>query len=632
MTNWHDFLQEEGHPPAWPYPLNYGQEQEIDTDVLIIGGGIAGCWAAISAARKGVRVAVIEKGATIRSGSGGPGCDHWCDTASNPLSKVDPDEWAKKMTENGYSNGIGRQIQMRENYDTLLELEQMGGKIRDYNGDFKDEQGYDPQTKFLISPRMNPFHDTNVVIRVWGTTFKPALRKEMLRLGVKIFDRVMATSLLTEGGVQGGRVIGATGVNGRNGEFLIFRSKATILSTAGTGSMWVLNTELAGYCTMSPRTASGDGVAMAWKAGAQLTLMERSALRHIGLGYKHTWYSGASDASYENVPQVDANGKPLPVIHEPGWGLKMQPPRPGEMNQWDIIREGVLKGEYALPFYGDFPGMVEAERRVTWNMLLKEESKTKIIVDTYSKAGFNPDEDQLQIYRVIEGTSPAQHREASGGGLIIDWNLKTTLDGLYAAGTQQFSPSDHSYCAATGRYAGRKAGDYAKQIGEDKVSREQIEKEKARVYAPIKRTEGLDWKELHAGIARVMQYFCSEFKSEHMLKIGLDSINEIEEKYAPTLYALDPHKLIRGLEDLSFITCAQVIFNASLARKASSHFLDFHRIDYPELDPHEWNKFVTVKMENNQVKVGSLPWRYYGNMKENYEAYNKDYVGVCTKK
>jgi succinate dehydrogenase/fumarate reductase flavoprotein subunit len=629
MTNWHDFLQNEGHPPAWPYPLRYDQEQTIETDVLIIGGGIAGCWAAISAARKGLKVAIIEKSATIRSGSGGPGCDHWCDTASNPLSKVDPDEWARKVTENGYSNGIGRQIQMRENYDTLLEMEQMGGKIRDTEGEFKDEQGYDPATKFLISPRSSPFHDTNVVIRVWGTTFKPVLRKECLRLGVKIFDRTMATSLLNEGGIQGSRVIGATAVNGRTGEFLVFNSKATIISTAGYGSMWLLNTELAGYCTMNPRTASGDGAVMAWKAGAELTLMEKSQLRRIGLGFRHTWYSGASDASFENVPQVDANGKPIPVIHEPGWGLKMSGPRIPGKDQWDSIREGVLKGEYALPFYGDFPGMAPAERNVTWNMLLRQESKTKIIVDTYGKAGFNPDIDQLQSYKVIEGSSPAQWREATGGGPVIDWNLKTTLDGLYAAGMQLFSPGDHSYCASTGRYAGRKAADYAQQVGQGQISREQIEKEKARVYAPVQRSEGLDWKELHAGIARVMQYFCSEFKTDSLLKMGLDSMNEIEEKYAPSLYTLDPHKLMRGLEDLNFITCAQIIFHASLARKASSQTLDFHRIDYPTLDPPEWNKFITVQLENNQIKAGSLPWRYYGNMKENYEAYNKDYKGVC---
>jgi succinate dehydrogenase/fumarate reductase flavoprotein subunit len=632
MTNWHDYLQEQGHPPAWPYPLKYDQEQEFDTDVLIIGGGIAGCWAAISAARTGLKVAIVEKGATIRSGSGGPGCDHWCDTASNPLSKVDPDEWAKKVTESGYSNGIGRQIQMRENFDTLLELEKMGGKIRDTEGEFKDEQGYDPGTKFLISPRSSPFHDTNVVIRVFGTTFKPALRKECLRLGVKIFDRVMATSLLTEEGLRGKRVIGATGVNGRSGEFMVFKSKATILSTAGYGSMWLLNTELAGYCTMNPRTTSGDGAAMAWKAGAELTLMEKSQLRRIGLGFRHTWYSGASDASFENVPQVDANGKHLPVIHEPGWGLKMNRPRIPGQDQWDVIREGVLKGEYALPFYGDFPGMAPAERNVTWNMLLRQESKTKIIVDTYGKAGFNPDIDQLQSYKIIEGSSPGQWREISGGGPVIDWNLKTTLDGLYAAGMQLFSPGDHSFCAATGRYAGRKAAEYARQINQGQISKEQIANEKARVYAPVKRNDGLDWKELHAGVARIMQYFCSEFKTQKLLEMGLDSMNELEEQYAPALYALDPHKLIRGLEDLNFITCTQAIFNASLARKASSNLLDFRRIDYPELDPPEWNKYITVKMENNKVKVGSLPWRYWGNMKENYEAHNKDYVGVCTKR
>ncbi len=344
---------------------------------------------------------------------------------------------------------------------------------------------------------------------------------------------------------------------------------------------------------------------------------------------------GAGDASYENVPIVDANGKLLPVIPEPSWNKKMERnDRTARTGPWAAIREGVLKGEYALPFYGDFPAMVPAERNVTWNMLLKEESGTKIIIDTFNEAGFNPEQDQLQNYQLIEGNSPAQWREAgsNGHGPIIDWNLKTTVDGLYAAGEQLFSPGDHSFAASTGRYAGRKAADYAKQVGQGQISREQVTKEKARVYAPIQRNEGLDWKELHAGIARVMQYFCSEFKTEHLLNLGLDSLKEIEEIYVPQLYTLDPHKLMRGLEDLNLLTYAQIILQASLARKASSQYLDFRRIDYSEMDPPEWNKFVTLKLENNQVKVGSLPWRFYGNMKENYEAYNTDYVGVCTKK
>ena len=131
MTTWHDYLKEEGQPPNWPYPILFDQERVIDTDVLVIGGGIAGCWAAISAARQGLRVALVEKGDTVRSGAGGPGCDHWCDAPANPLSRVTPDDWAQHMANRPYSNGIGIQIQCREDFDTLLEMEQMGGKIKE---------------------------------------------------------------------------------------------------------------------------------------------------------------------------------------------------------------------------------------------------------------------------------------------------------------------------------------------------------------------------------------------------------------------------------------------------------------------------------------------------------------------
>jgi major membrane immunogen (membrane-anchored lipoprotein) len=69
-----------------------------------------------------------------------------------------------------------------------------------------------------------------------------------------------------------------------------------------------------------------------------------------------------------------------------------------------------------------------------------------------------------------------------------------------------------------------------------------------------------------------------------------------------------------------------------LARKASSRVLNFYRIDYPQIDPPEWNKFVTVKLQNNKVKAGSLPLDFWGDLKKNYEAHNKDYKGVYKKK
>ena len=491
MNTWHAYFKEQGKAPDWAYPIRFEQEQEVDADVLVIGGGIAGCWAAISAARQGSNVVLVEKGDTVRSGAGGPGCDHWCDAPANPLSNVDPDEWAQHMAERPYCNGIGLQIQCRENYDTLLELEQMGGKIRDTDDEYVGAEGRDEKTKFMISPRYGRMHSylpvdkttegktfksnpdrkrNNVVIRVWGSTFKPALKKECKRLGVKIFDRVMATSLLTENGVQGARVVGATGFNNRTGEFMIFKSKATILATAGAGSIWLISTELGGYSNMMSRTITGDGTVMAWKAGAELTTMEASGVLRIATGLKHKWYTGAGDASYENVPIVDANGKVLPYPIQ-GWvdaGAMMPSP---EVEQ--AIREGILKGEYALPFYGDFPSMPDVERRATWNLMLGEESTTKIITRTFNEAGYDPSRDLLQSYKFIEGSSLPQWREGGyGGGIVVDWDLKTTLDGLYAAGMQMFSPEDHSFCAATGRYAGRKAAAYARQVGESKIPRE----------------------------------------------------------------------------------------------------------------------------------------------------------------
>jgi succinate dehydrogenase/fumarate reductase flavoprotein subunit len=477
--------------------------------------------------------------------------------------------------------------------------------------------------------KSNPEHKlNNVVIRVWGTTFKPALKKECKRLGVQIFDRVMGTSLLTENGQQGARVVGATGLNNRTGEFLIFKAKATILATAGSGGVWLMDTEVGGLCYMQSRNKTGDGHVMAWKAGAVITQLEATSLHSIGGGYKHKWYSGAGDASYENVPIVDANGKRVPYPVQ-GWeDAGAMRPSPSVMQ---AIQKGIQTGEYELPFYGDFPGMPDVERRATWDMMLREESTTKIIMDTFNQAGYDESRDLLQSYKFLEGNSPPQWQDPGRGGLVVDWNLKTTLDGLYAAGGQMFSPQDHSFCASTGRYAGRKAAAYAKEVSHGKVSREQIEREKTRVYSPIKRTNGMDWRELHAGIARTMQWYCSEFKTDKLLNIGLDNLKRIEAESVPLLFALDPHKLMRSVEDLSLLTNAQIIVLSTLARKASSALINFKRIDYPTVDPPEWNKYITLKLENDKVKLGELPQSFWGNMKQQYEAHNKDYSGVYKK-
>jgi len=653
------YLQQEGVVIEWPYPILYEQENEVTTDVLVLGGGIAGCLAAISAAGKGLNVALVEKGATVRSGSGGAGGDHWL-FAANPCSGITPEEMvgAEFASTNGYTNSISRYIASREGYDTLLELEEMGGKIRDTEDDFIGADFRDDTTKLCFAyDYKNKLH-----FRVWGTTFKPVLYKECKRLGVKVFDRTQATSLLTEGGGQGDRVVGATGLNVRTGEFTVFKAKATVLCLSRPQRIWDFSSELTGLSSLRPHTCIGNGHAMAWRAGAELTQMEKSHPGTMGNGYSfphfgygnpnNTWYACTMvDADGKEIPFVDRDGRILENIAEryhPAPGQKFTGERASayEYRMSNIIPnllERIQKGEYKLPLYADLPSMPEMERKAIWGLMVGEEGKTKIpILQTYTEAGFDPARDLLQSYIALSGeitTGPPAARMGDGtnlrrfgevgdaGGLLIDWDLKTTLDGLYAAGDQLFAGNYLHHAGVTGRYAGRKAAEYATIAAEPVVSRHQVDTEKARIYAPIKRKEGIEWKELNAGMSRVMQNYCGDLKDGRVLELGLMWLKDIEENEASRACADNPHKLGRTIDVLDLITNSQVIIHACLARKASSASLSFYRVDYTEVDPPEWHKWLTVKQENGKVKVNQLPIDFAGSLPKNYGAHNGDYHG-----
>jgi len=629
----------------WPYPVRYGKEAEIETDVLVLGGGIAGCWAAISAARKGVRVAIVEKGATIKSGSGGSGCDHWINTP-HPGSTVTAEEvveWELEMT-GGYSNALSRYIAARESYETLLEMEKMGGKIRDTEDEFKGAPFRDENTKFLFAYD----YEGKIHFRVWGSTFKTALHKECKRLGIRIVDRVMATGLLTEAGKTGNRVVGATGLHSRTGEFFVFKAKAVINCMSRHQRNWCFSTELRGNANFRPTQIAGDGHAMAWRAGAEFTMMEKSLPTSFASGnvlqpYSHgnalnTWSPCTMvDAKGKEIPWVDRDGKMLETV----WDRSRPAPGQKYMGERTLIykhkrpglipdlEERVKNGEFTLPLYADLPAMPEPERKAIWGLMVGEEGKTKIpIHGYYTEAGFDPDKDLMQSYMFLGSDpmrSPVRPQDRTGGeigdagGLIVDWNLMTNLDGLFAAGDALFAANYHYHAAATGRYAGRKAAEFSMNIGEPELSRGQVGEQKAWVYAPLETDGDLEWKELNAALCRVMQNYCGEYKNEELLKLGLVWLDDLKRNEAPRVCVDTPHQLMRTLEVLNILTCDEMIVHASIARKASSPYLGFFRLDYPESDPSEWHKWITLRMEADQVVAGEMSHDFWRPLAENYE-------------
>jgi succinate dehydrogenase/fumarate reductase flavoprotein subunit len=626
----------------WPYPIAYGKETEVECDVLVVGGGVSGCWAAIGAARKGAKVVLVEKGNPIRSGCVGSGVDHWQDAATNPASNVDPDELAQEIFDSrkGYINGISRTIKCHESYDRLLDAEKMGMKVRDDEDEFKGAPFRDEKTKLLFAYN----YGDKVTLRTWATGLKPALTRECQRLGVKIFDRVMGTSLLTETGKQGARVIGATGINVRTGEFFIFKSKATILTSARATRVWQF-IDTVGTSSHRPPVNSGDGMVMAWKAGAEFTLLEDS---QSGLGLNPgvgmlvpqsdaSWFATTIvDSKGKALPWFDAKGNPLTTVEQryyaaPGQkrfiaGGAIHPlpayngPRPLGGRELD---EEIKKGNFVPPFYADLPGMPKHERKVIFGLMIGQEGMTWIGYRNMCQAGFDRDKDMFQLYQDPYRTANVRSTTLQGGGLVTDWNLRTNLEGLYAAGEQAYGTWGCAGGSTTGHWAGTKAADYALNAAKAPIDKAQVENEKKRVLAPAQRSSGITWKVLENGVAKIMQDYCGDVRHEEKLKLGNNWLASFEESEVNTVRAATPHELMRSLEAINIVTVGKMIVHASIARKASNSMLDFRRSDYPQMDPPEWEKLITLKLDGDKIVTGELPVNYGGNLAENY-AKNKE--------
>ncbi len=635
----------------WPYENEFGKRETVTSDVLVLGGGLAGCYAAIAAARKGLSVVLVEKGATERSGAAGSGFDHWESACTNPCSKVTAKEIAEAYIEEQdyYSNGIAHYIECREGYDRLLDMESFGGKVRDTEDEFKGAEFRDNETKLMFAYD----YANRFTLRVWGSTFKPALYKELLRLGVKVCDRTEATALLTamENGKKRGA--GAVGMNVRTGKLMVFRAKSTILAMSRPARVWLFNPDLVGLCEFRPPQSIGSGHAMGYRAGIEFTMMEKSVKGEFsaagrsfppyGTGNNHnTWYAATMvDARGVEIPYVNRDGVELKTVSEryypaPGQKFflkggvideaKYEYRGPETLDFQELMRRG-----YELPFYADLSRMPEMERKVIWGVMVGEEGKTKIpILQNYTERGFDPEKHMLQSYGTgwQSASFLGQERQLFGaaGGLMHDWDLKTNIDGIYGAGDQLYASDCCGFAAATGYYAGRKAADYAASAELAPIDEGEVEKEKQRLYAPMYVEDGMDWRELNMAISKAMQNYCGGVKCRELLKEGLDLLESYEREAVPMLSCANPHELMRTHEVLDILEVSKLILNACLLRESSSRPLCFERSDFPEMDPKEDQCFITIRQENGQVVGGRVPHGYYGDVEEEYEKRNQDYI------
>lgn len=637
------------YPIEWPYPNETDQVSRLQADVVVLGAGIAGCMAAIAAAKKGRSVIVVEKAGAVRSGAGGSGCDHWEQCASNPCSTVSSEELHRALMDytGGYNNPISHYIETREGWDRLLDLERMGAKIRDEEDRFKGAAFRDEKTKLLFAYD----YQSRTTLRIWGTTFKPAMTAELRRLGVRVIEHVTVTSLLTKGGENGGRCVGAAGISGRTGKFYVFTGKAVVMAMSRPARLWLFSAAYPGLCEFRPMSCVGSGHAMGWRAGAEFTMMEKSVQGEFsaagrsfppyGAGNNHnTWYPASLiDNRGVEIPYADRDGRLLDDV------MDRFKPAPGQnfflkggnidKSKYDIDGPETIGYEllrergYKLPFYADLGKLPEKERDVIWGMMLGEEGKTRVpVYGNYSERGFDPKIHVLQCYGA--GWKSAeflpQERQLFGlpGGFMNDWHLMSNISGLFIGGDALFSSNCYGHAATTGSYAGRHAADFAANAQEAAPEESQIEAERQRVLAPLGRDpdSSYTWKELNHAIAKAMQNYCGGVKEDGLLETGLSVLKEYENEIAPRTAAVNPHELTRLLEVHDILTVAQLVIHACHARKSDCPQLEFFRSD----SSGGAEPFIVVRQNGRDVVTRKLPLDFAGDIVLNYEKHNAGYI------
>ena len=541
--------------------------EKISTDVLIIGGGTAGCYAALTISENSdKKVLICEKAHIKRSGclaAGVNALNAYIVEGRKPQDYVD---YAKKD-----ADGIVREdllLTMSEKLNEVTDrLERLGLVI------LKDENG-----KYVTRGNRN--------LKINGENIKPILADAVEKAkNVTVLNRVN----IFDYSVKDNKINGAFGFGIESGIFYTIEAKAVIIATGGAAGLYKPNNPgFSRHKMWYPPFNTGAGYAMGIRAGAEMTTFE---MRFIALRCKDTIAPTGTLAQGVGAKQINSLGE----VYETKYGLTTSERVYGTVNE---NQEG--RGPCYLRTEGITAEQDESLLKAYLNMAPSQTIK-------WIESGRNPSRQNVEI----EGTEPYIVGGHTASGYWVDTDRATTIEGLFAGGDVAGGcPQKYVTGAlAEGEIAGLSAVKYI----DSKESFEKISDEDTNYH--LRQTEKYltdrhslyTTEQLEEAMQTVMDSYAGGIKTnyrfnEKQLDIADCKIRQLE-TLTDDLYAEDFQELMYICELKERLTVCKSVIAHLRARKETRWHSFAENLDYPEKDDRNFNKYVNSRLENGEIKI-----------------------------
>lgn len=548
-----------------PISLDEIEIEEVDCDLLIIGGGNAGCFVAVEAARldPNIKTVIMEKAEITRSGACSAGMDAINTYIPPDKTPEDLVRWSRAQVGGGPLREDLSLSNAKELNQCVEELENWGLPIlRDENGKVRYRGKWD--------------------ISIHGEQLKPIMAEKAIESGADIYNRVTATSLLMEND----KCIGATGLGVRDGKFYVFRAKATVVSTGGAGTLYKSytadTTQSGAQIWMCPYCV-GTGYALGLRAGAELTSLEQR------------WVATRTKDFCGPVDTISV-GYGAPIINCKHERVMSRYENLGGDAAPRYIRANAPMEEWLAgrgPCYCDTTHLTPEKSKAMMEDYLNERPSFVLFL---ASRGQDPVKEPIEIY----GSDPYILGGHTGGGYWVDMERMTTIPGLFAAGeTAGGNPNKFvGGCCAEGKLAARGAVKFIKKHASVMPSPAVLKQEMRRVYAPLFKQgeEGITPVQMKERLQRLMDEYAggiSQFyrTNEERLDYALKHIGMLQSQFQ-YLRAKDLHDLMQAHETMDRVDVAEAVVHHLKARKETRWAGWQTRSDYPERDDENFDCFI----------------------------------------